>query len=55
MDDIRLWLHSVRLGWRYVDNGLRFSMVWRMEKREAGMKGLQKTVESHQGDDEQHL
>ena len=25
MDDIRLWLHAIRLGWRWVDRGLKFS------------------------------
>ena len=49
MDDIRLWLHSVRLGWRWVNNGLRFSMSWRKEEMEAGMTGLQKTAEVLRG------
>ena len=30
MGDTNMWLHSVTLGWRWVNNSLRFSMVWRM-------------------------
>ena len=45
MDDIRLWMYSVRLGWRWVDGGLKYSTEWRTEERMAGMTGLQKTVE----------
>jgi hypothetical protein len=45
MDDIRLWLYAIRLGWRWVDGGLKFSGEWRDEERRAGMTGLQKTVE----------
>ena len=41
MGDTNMWLHSVTLGWRWVNNSLRFSMVWRMYEIEAGMKGLQ--------------
>ena len=49
MDDIQLWLHSVRLGWRWMDKGLRFSMAWKVEEMEAEMTGLQKTVEIIKG------
>jgi hypothetical protein len=28
MDDIRVWLHAVRLGWRMVNGELRFSTKW---------------------------
>ena len=45
MDDIRLWMYSVRLGWRWVDGGLKYSTEWRTEERMAGMTGLQKTAE----------
>ena len=45
MDDIRLWMYSIRLGWRWVDGGLKYSTEWRTEERMAGMTGLQKTVE----------
>ena len=49
MDDIRLWLNSVRLGWRWTNGGLRFSMEWRREEMLKGMTGLQKTVEVLKG------
>ena len=45
MDDIRLWLYSIRLGWRWMDGRLQFCSEWRREERESGMTGLQKTME----------
>ena len=45
MDDIRLWLYSIRLGWRWQEGRLQFCSDWRKEEREAGMTGLQKTME----------
>ena len=45
MDDIRLWCFPVRLGWRWQDDELVFSMEWRREELEMGMTGLQKTLE----------
>ena len=35
----------VRLGWRWQDGELVFSMEWRREELEKGMTGLQKTLE----------
>ena len=43
------WLNSVRLGWRWTNGGLRFSMEWRREEMLKGMTGLQKTVEVLKG------
>ena len=33
MDDIRIWCHGIRLGWRMVDGVLLFSSKWREEER----------------------
>ena len=45
MDDLRVWLYAIRLGWRWVEGDLLFSSRWRTEEQELGMTGLQKTVE----------
>ena len=45
MDDIRVSLHAVRLGWRVVDGNLEFRSRWRKEEIQAGMTSLQKTTE----------
>jgi hypothetical protein len=45
MDDIRLWCFPIRLGWRWSEGELRFSMQWRQEEQESGMTGLEKTLE----------
>ena len=45
MDDIRLWCYSVRLGWRWKDGELVFSMQWREEELAKNMTGLEKTTE----------
>ena len=44
MDDIRVWLHGIRLGWRMVDDKLIFRQSWQMEERSAGMTALEKTT-----------
>ena len=49
MDDIRLWLYSVRLGWRWVEGELCFNSRWRQEERRLGMTGLEKSIEVLQG------
>jgi hypothetical protein len=43
-DDLRAWLYSVRLGWRWQGGQLLFSSGWRKEEMQKGMTGLQKTV-----------
>ena len=45
MDDIRLWMYSIRLGWRWTDGELVFSSTWRQEELDRGMTGLEKTTE----------
>ena len=45
MDDIRIWLHAIRLGWRIVDGDLVYNKVWKEEEIKAGMTALQKTTE----------
>ena len=45
MDDIRIWCYSVRLGWRWMEGELVFSMQWRQEELAGGMTGLEKTTE----------
>ena len=47
MDDIRVWLFSIRLGW--TSNGLKFCTNWRKEEEEQGMTGLQKTTQVLEG------
>ena len=44
MDDIRIWCHAIRLGWRLVDGVLMFSSKWRQEEREERITPLQKTT-----------
>ena len=45
MDDIRLWCHSIRLGWRWVAGDLLYCGQWRADEMKAGMTGLKKTLE----------
>ena len=45
MDDIRLWLHAIRLGWRLVEGMLLYKREWKLEEEERGMTSLQKTSE----------
>ena len=45
MDDLRAWLFTVRLGWRWMEGELVYCQEWRKEELKKGMTGLQKTVE----------
>ena len=45
MNDIRVWLRAIRLGWRVVDGILQYRDSWRLEELEMGMTALQKTTE----------
>ena len=45
MDDIRLWLHAIRLGWRMINGSLIFKSSWRKEERQAGVTALKKTTD----------
>ena len=49
MDDVRVWLRAIRLGWRWQDGRLVFKSKWRMEELQAGMSILQKTSDVLQG------
>ena len=44
MDDIRVWLHAIRLGWRIIDGELRFRREWLEEERKDNISPLQKTT-----------
>ena len=45
MDDIRIWMHAIRLGWRIVDESMEFISRWRKEEIQAEMPSLQKMTE----------
>ena len=42
MDDIRGWLHAIRLGWRFVEGMLLYKKECKLEEEERGMTSLQK-------------
>ena len=44
MDDVRMFLRGVRLGWRLIEDRMIYKEVWRTEEIEAGMTLLQKTT-----------
>ena len=45
MDDIQVWMFCIRLGWRWTEGRLKFSMAWRREEQKREMSGLLKTME----------
>jgi hypothetical protein len=45
MDDIRIWLWSIRMGWRWTGRELEYCGQWREEDRRKGLTPLQKTTE----------
>ena len=45
MDDIRIWLWSIRMGWRWTGQELVYCGQWRDEDRLKGLTPLQKTTE----------
>ena len=45
MDDVRVWLRAVRLGWRWIAGQLTYRKAWRLEEEEQGMTHLAKTTE----------
>ena len=49
MDDVRVWLRAVRLGWRWVDGELVYKHSWRLEEEEKKLTKLQKTSEIMEG------
>ena len=49
MDDVRVWLAAVRLGWRWMSGRLMYKEEWMMEERDLGMTPLTKTTEIMEG------
>ena len=45
MDDVRLFLRGVKLGWRMIKDELIYKDIWKREEMEAGMTLLEKTTE----------
>ena len=45
MDDVRIFLRGIRLGWRLINDVMVYKEVWRMEEMEAGLTLLEKTTE----------
>ena len=41
MDDIRIFLMAIRLGWRWTDGGLRYRSSWRLEEEQAELNKKQ--------------
>lgn len=37
MDDVRVWLRALRLGWRWIDGELRYKRSWRLEEEQGGL------------------
>ena len=44
MDDIRMWLRAIRLGWRVTNGVLQYKEVWKLEEQGMGLTELQKTT-----------
>ena len=49
MDDVRMFLRSIRLGWRLVNDELVYKEVWKEKEMKAGMTGLENTTEILEG------
>ena len=45
MDDIRLFMQAVKLGWRWSESGLAYQEDWRVEEENREMTGEEKTAE----------
>ena len=45
MDNVRIFMRGIRLGWRMVRDVMVYKDAWRMEELEAGMTLLEKTTE----------
>ena len=52
MDDIRLWLWSIRMGWRWTGQELEYCKEWREDDRRKVLTPLHRDTVR---DDEQHL
>ena len=49
MDDMRIWLATIRLGWRWVNGNLIYRRAWMLEEKELGLTYLKKTTEVLEG------
>ena len=49
MDDIRIFLMAIRLGWRWTDGGLRYRSSWKLEEEQAGMTATTKAAQCLEG------
>ena len=49
MDDVRVWLRGIRLGWRWLEGQLRYKRSWRQEEEAGGLTMLGKTTEVLKG------
>ena len=49
MDDVRMFLRGIRLGWRLIKDVLVYKEVWKGEEMKAGMTKLEKTTEILEG------
>ena len=44
MDDIRAFLKSLKMGWRWVDGSLCYTRTWEMEDRNSGLSASRRTA-----------
>jgi hypothetical protein len=44
MDDIRIFAHAIRAGWRWWDDSLCYCEEWRLEDEESGMSSTARTA-----------
>ena len=49
MDDVRVWLAAIRLGWRWTDGQLKYKRAWMLEERESKMTAMKKTTQVLEG------
>ena len=44
MDDIRAFLKSLKMGWRWVDGNLCYTRTWEKEDRDSGLSASRRTA-----------
>ena len=49
MDDIRIWMNMIRMGWRWSNGGLKYKKSWRLEDEERGLSPTAKAAEILEG------
>ena len=49
MDDVRVWLAAIRLGWRWTDGQLKYKRAWMLEERESKKTAMKKTTQVLEG------